>query len=214
MPARILVVSATLTESEVLNTIDRADLISMVAGVGTVATAWSLARYLNSAKRPDLAINIGIAGSYRNDIRMGEVVMPVSDCFAYEGIEDRTGFLTLAEAGLQNPDELPFRAGRIWAENNFVSEAPADLRKVNAITVGTATGSAETIKKLKGKFDPDIETMEGAAFFYVCRREKIPFMALRAISNMVEPRNRDKWNIPLALQNLGAKLREVLLLIY
>ena len=63
------------------------------------------------------------------------------------------------------------------------------------------------------KYHPDIETMEGAAFFYVCSREKIPFMALRAVSNIVEPRDREKWNIELALANLSVKLNEVSLLL-
>lgn len=213
MPARILVVSATHTESEVLDTFDGIEINSIVTGVGAVATAWALTAFLRTGPRPDLAVNIGIAGSYRDDVRIGEVVIPVSDCFADAGIEDRTGFLTLQEAGLLYPDEFPFRAGRIWADNSYVSAAPEGLRKVNAITAGTASGSAETIEKLKRKFDPDIETMEGAAFFYVCSMEKIPFLALRAVSNMVEPRDRGKWNIPLALQNLGERLRQVLLLI-
>ena len=45
--------------------------------------------------------------------------------------------------------------------------------------------------------------MEGATFFYICAREKIPFLSLRAISNKVEPGNRDAWDIQLALGNLA-----------
>lgn len=212
MPLRILVVSATPAESEILKAINGVDLIPVVTGVGTVATAWTLTRYLCGGQLPDLAINIGIAGSFNIDLKPGDVVMPVSDCIADAGVEDRSGFLSLSEAGLQDPDELPFRAGRIMAENRFVSEASEILRPVSAITVNTATGSLQTIARLSGKYNPDIETMEGAAFFYVCSREKVPFMALRAVSNMVEPRNREKWNIALALANLSAKLNEVLLL--
>ena len=59
------------------------------------------------------------------------------------------------------------------------------------------------------KFNPDIETMEGASFFYICARENIPFFAVRAISNRIETRNRDKWNIPLALEMLSKKLVEI-----
>jgi futalosine hydrolase len=53
--------------------------------------------------------------------------------------------------------------------------------------------------------------MEGATFFYICSMENIPFLALRAISNRVEKRNRDNWNITLALKNLSEKLNDVLL---
>jgi futalosine hydrolase len=63
------------------------------------------------------------------------------------------------------------------------------------------------------RYHPDIETMEGAAFFYVCSKENIPFLALRAVSNRVEPRDKAKWNIPLALKNLSDELGKVLLTI-
>ena len=42
---------------------------------------------------------------------IGDVVMPVSDCFADAGIEDGDNFLTLSEAGLTGADEFPFRNG-------------------------------------------------------------------------------------------------------
>jgi futalosine hydrolase len=191
--------------------LDGNEIIPLVTGVGTVATAWALTRVLSSGLKPDLAINIGIAGSYRDDIVTGAVVIPVSDCFADAGVETSTGFLTLAEAGLSDPDSFPFRSGRIFSENRFVSKALELSRSVNAITVNTATGSLSNIKKMSEKYNTDIETMEGAAFFYVCRKENIPFLAVRAISNRVEPRNREKWNIPLAINNLAEKLGEVLM---
>jgi futalosine hydrolase len=55
--------------------------------------------------------------------------------------------------------------------------------------------------------------MEGATFFYICCRENIPFLALRAISNKVELRNKNNWNIALALNNLSEKLVDVLLML-
>jgi futalosine hydrolase len=84
------------------------------------------------------------------------------------------------------------------------------LNPVNAITVNASTGSERTKQRLSEKFNPAIETMEGAAFFYICAREFIPFLALRSVSNMVEKRNRDKWNIPLAIDNMAVALESVL----
>lgn len=223
MPLRILLVTATSSEADALKMISGVQIITegfsfegneivpIVTGVGTVATAWALTRNFTSGLIPDLAINIGIAGSYRDDIRTGEVVVPVSDCFADAGVETISGFLTLAEAGLADPDAFPFRSGRIFSENRFVSGAVERLRPVNAITVNMATGTQNNIKMMSERYHPDIETMEGAAFFYVCSKEKIPFLAIRAISNRVEPRKRQKWDIPLAISNLADKLGEVLL---
>jgi len=181
----------------------------LVAGVGSVSTAWALKQWLSIHDRPGLAINAGIAGSYKDDIMIGNVVMPLTDCFADAGIEDGDNFITLFEAGLSNANEFPFRNGNITAESVYCAKLKGIIRSVKAITVNTATGSEVTKNKLLKKFNPVIETMEGATFFYICAREKIPFLALRAISNRVEPRNKDKWNITLALDNLSEKLNEV-----
>jgi futalosine hydrolase len=76
--------------------------------------------------------------------------------------------------------------------------------------VGTSTGTLATREKLISKFSPDIETMEGATFFYLCKRFGIPFFALRAISNRVEVRNRENWDIKTALRNLGESINYIL----
>jgi futalosine hydrolase len=43
----------------------------------------------------------------------------------------------------------------------------------------------------------------------VCLTEKIPFAELRAISNYVEPRNRDNWKMKEAIENLNTILIEL-----
>lgn len=223
MPFRISIIAATHEEASIVKDLECVESVSgriflsgmeidiLVTGVGTVATAWALTKMISSGLRPDLAINIGIAGTFRDDLPHGSVVMPVSDCFADAGIDTGKEFLTLSEAGLQDPDKFPFKKGKLIAENDFVSKVAGIIEPVNAVTVSTASGSEDVIRKIRAKYNPDIETMEGAAFFYVCEMEKIPFLALRSVSNRVEPRNRDNWNIPLALKNLSGELNNVLL---
>lgn len=223
MQLKILLVVATSAEADALKNIPeirqfpdsflygRHEIRLLISGVGSISTAWAMTKWLSANPKPDLAINAGIAGSYREDIIKGEVVIPVSDCFADAGIEDGNDFITLAEAGLQSPDKFPFTGGNIIANNKYITKAVSHLKPVKAITVNTATGSAVTIEKLIKKFNPDIETMEGATFFYICTGERIPFLAIRAISNKVEPRDRSKWDIPLAISNLSEKLKEIIL---
>jgi nucleoside phosphorylase len=52
--------------------------------------------------------------------------------------------------------------------------------------------------------------MEGGAFFYCCLKSKVPFIEIRAISNIVATRNREAWNIPLAVGNLTLELQPIL----
>ncbi len=223
MSLRILYVTATKSESESLQKIKgvirvddgyklgNIDLIPLVSGVGAFSTAWKLKQWISANGKPDLAVNAGIAGSFKDEIKIGDVVMPVSDCFADAGIEDGDKFLTLFEAGLMSPDESPFRECFLWTDLKYSIKLEDILKKTRAITVNTATGSESTKLRLIKKFNPDIETMEGAAFFYICAMENIPFLALRAISNRVEPRDKRNWNIPLALENLSETLSKVLI---
>lgn len=225
MSFKILYVAATVGEADILKNlkgilshrekvhIRNFEISVLVTGVGSMATAWALKQWISLNEKPDLAINAGIAGSYNEKLNIGDVVMPVTDCFADAGIEDGDNFLTLHEAGLTDKDEIPFRDGLIFSDSTYSELMKIILKPVKAITVNTATGSESTRERLFGKFNPDIETMEGAAFFYICTREKIPFLALRAISNKVETRNRSKWNITLALDNLSEKLNEVLIIL-
>lgn len=219
----ILLVLATSAEAEIIRMIPgisqereglfikgKHNISVLITGVGGISTAWSMKQWLSINIRPDLAINAGIAGSFREKFAMGEVVIPISDCFADLGIEIDSKYQTLAEAGLVDLNETPFENGFLVMRNDFYQNISSIIPSVNAVTVNTSSGSPASIERLIKKFNPDIETMEGATFFYICIREKIPFLALRAISNYVEPGRRSAWEIPLALKNLAGRLDEVL----
>ncbi len=222
MSFRILFVAATSSEADSLIKTDNIipvsgsyrykdfDISILVTGVGAIATLWAMSKWISAKGKPDLAINAGIAGSYREDIAIGDVVMPVTDCFADAGIEDGEDFLTLTEAGLLPADGFPFRDGLLHADKRYFVRMKPLLKPVDAITVNTSTGSETTRTRMLKKFNPDIETMEGAAFFYICTHESVPFLAIRAVSNRVERRNTGNWNIPLALNNLAGRLKEIL----
>lgn len=219
MSLRILYVTATAAEADTLKGIiavkpalgNNFEILSLVTGVGSVASAWALKNWFAVNGKPDLAINAGIAGSYNEELNAGDIVMPYVDCFADAGIEDRENFITLFEAGLTKANEFPYKDGHLYSDPAYFNKLKDIIKPVKAITLNTATGSETSKAKWMKKFNPDIETMEGATFFYICTLEEIPFLAIRAISNKVEPRNRSSWNIALALNNLSEKLIEILL---
>jgi len=83
-------------------------------------------------------------------------------------------------------------------KNNNINK----LKKVSGITVNTTHGAEISIEKIKSLFNPDVESMEGAAFFYACLLEGITCSQIRTISNKIEKRNKENWDIPLAVKNL------------
>ena len=178
----------------------------LITGVGMVATAFALGRHL-SLNRYDLVINLGIAGSFDFNLSIGEVVMITKDIFAELGAENGDEFLSLNELGFGdisqsanpgNAEAEPLQSSRL----NLT--ALEELKRVKAITVNKVHGNEFTIAKTLSKYDAQVESMEGAAFFYACSQMQARCMQIRAISNYVERRNQEKWNIGLAIKNLNA----------
>jgi len=63
---------------------------------------------------------------------------------------------------------------------------------------------------IRENFSPDVESMEGAAFHYVCLLEKINFLQLRAISNRVGERDKSKWKLKESIENLNKELLNII----
>jgi futalosine hydrolase len=180
----------------------------LITGVGMVFTTYKLTKALN-IKGYDLVINAGIAGSFNRNIKIGDVVFVEQEEFGDLGIENSNRFETVFEKGFTKKNEFPFKDGLLNC--NFPESTKSiDLTHVKALTSNTAHGNQNTINKLIEKFNPDIETMEGAAFFYVCLIEKVNFIEIRAISNYVETRDTSKWDIPQALENLSNHLIKII----
>jgi futalosine hydrolase len=51
--------------------------------------------------------------------------------------------------------------------------------------------------------------MEGAAFMYACLIHQIPFAEVRAVSNVVEKRNRASWKLREAIDNLNTTAQQI-----
>jgi len=190
---RVLVVAATEFEvgglmSEVRS--QGSDIDFLVTGVGMVATAFALGKHF-ATNQYDLAINLGISGSFDRHIALGEVVEVIEDSFSELGAENGETFLSIDELG--------------FGEGVFQSTAkPIHLKQVKAITVNTVHGNEPSIQKIIDRLNPQLESMEGAAFFYACKQAGIPCLQIRAVSNYVEKRNRDAWQIGLAIKNLNS----------
>ncbi|MEY3422016.1 MAG: futalosine hydrolase, partial [Bacteroidota bacterium] len=82
------------------------------------------------------------------------------------------------------------------------------LRSASSVTVNKVTGSQSSIQQIYEKYQPDLESMEGAAVFYTCNMMNTPSLQIRSVSNYIEPRNKANWNIPLAIKALNDYLIE------
>ncbi len=176
----------------------------LITGVGMQSTIFELTKTLLSTPY-DLVIQAGIGGAFNRDLSIGQVVSIQSDRFAQSGAEDDINFLDVFELNLLDPDKSPFSGG--WLKPNPLPTIEAlGIPVCNAITVETVLGNEMSIMRYRNKYKPDIESMEGAAAFFVCMQLNVACVQLRAISNYVEKRNKANWNIALAVEQLNTKL--------
>ncbi|HEY4784651.1 MAG TPA: futalosine hydrolase [Bacteroidales bacterium] len=214
----ILLVSATMREVEPLIEHFRLKSVQMnmlsgksnsnkidclISGVGMMATTYSLTKTL-AKKKYHLIINGGIAGSFHDNYIPGSVVEVINEHLADFGVDDNGIFRHVFEEKFIERDDFPFRDGVLMnpVKHHFTNHLP----NTTGVTVNVASGSTERIGTIKEKFNPDIETMEGAAVFYVALQQHLPFVEIRSVSNFVEPRNRKNWKVPLAIEKLNSAL--------
>jgi futalosine hydrolase len=195
---RVLVATATELEAapyaDVLRANSRHVVDVLVTGVGMVATAAGCARAL-ALIRYDVALNFGVCGSFDPALGPGTVVHVVRDRIAELGAEDGDAFLSLRDLNLGDDE--------VVNERPPANTALAALPAVLGITVNTVHGNDRSIAAVRGRLAPQVESMEGAAFMYACRVAGVPFAQVRAVSNVVERRNREAWRMAEAIASLG-----------
>lgn len=206
---KTLIVSATPFEVAPLRDamLGRQEIEFLVTGVGATATTFELTRRLMQGALPDCIINLGIAGAYDLEVfPIGSVVNVISDQFGDLGATEQDGtWLDLADIGLANKDSL------VFSQVNKGLNLFQDLPTAQGLTLQRTSGQAEQIAHLRRTFpQAQLESMEGAAVFHLAQHFDLPFFQIRAVSNLVEPRDRSKWNFPLAIANLNNCVREVL----
>lgn len=190
---KILIIAAT--SREVLSK-NFTDCDILITGIGMINACFELTTYLKK-NLPDLIINIGVAGSFNKDISLGQVLEVSNDCFSEIGVQNKNRFLNLNEIGFD-------------VITNFKYPEETKLVQANGITVNTVHGEKKSINEVFNRLNPDVESMEGAAFMMVSQKCNIRFIQIRAISNYVEERNKENWDLDLAIRNLNIELRNII----
>ncbi|MFN0275419.1 MAG: futalosine hydrolase [Chitinophagales bacterium] len=197
---KVLLVAATEFEAPMNLQTKNGDLDILISGPGILNTVYTMMVQMK-VKKYDFAIQAGICGAFHKNLSLGETVEVVSEEIADLGAEDDTSFQTVFEMGLMDKNMIPYQNGKILFPENTL-DSLRHLKKVHGITVNKVHGNEESIAKAIEKFQPEVESMEGAAFAYVCKMQNIPAVQVRAISNYVEKRNKANWKIELAVSNL------------
>ena len=94
-------------------------------------------------------------------------------------------------------------SGRIRNVTRPINPVLEQLPEVDGITVNTVHGNQQSIAAIRARCAPHVESMEGAAFLYSCLIRHLPCAEVRAVSNVVEHRNRSVWKVDQAIAALA-----------
>jgi futalosine hydrolase len=184
----------------------------LVTGMGPVATAISVSNYLSlHGPRIDGVVNIGVAGAYLDS---GVAILDI--CLAQQeflgdygicmqnGIQDFDSDLSKTSTPLLFSNDLVSRVKNILHNHNI------EFKVVNFVTVNCCTGTTKRGEYLREKFAAGCENMEGAAVVMACKKFAIPCVEIRCVSNIVEDRNTENWQLADAIENICRVIKVVL----
>jgi nucleoside phosphorylase len=180
----ILVVAATPFELAWVGSSARV----LACGIGPVEAAAATAASL-VAHRPDAVLHVGIAGARRSaDVPLRSVVIGL-----------RSTYSDIAAA-------IPVE--RVLAPAPaMLAAARAALPEAQVLEIATSAGVGRST-------GAPIEAMEGFGVLRAAALAGVPAIEVRVVSNVVEERDRSRWDIPGALAALAptgaAVLRQLL----
>lgn len=183
-------------------------VVCCAAGPGTAnaagATAALIERY-----QPSLVMMTGCGGACPGSgLAIGDLAIASEELFADLGVMTPEGWLDMQEMGLPLAitanqtlyNRLPLAQQPLQQALRCAGSLGLKLLKGNFATVAACSGTAARGWELAERYQVICENMEGAATALVCLRYGVPCLEIRGISNLVEDRDRSRWDIPAAVQ--------------
>lgn len=159
----------------------------------------------------ELVILFGVAGAYPSaGLEVGDIAVAEKEIYGDEGVLAKDGFHGTESIGIPL-----LKKGRKKYFNEFPLDKNLIKRVTNFksgtfVTVSTCTGTRKRALELRKRYGAICENMEGAAVAHICAIYGAPMLEIRGISNIVEGRDKNKWDIRLAAENCQKTLIEML----
>jgi futalosine hydrolase len=178
----ILVVAATDFEAALVDGVAGTSVV--VCGIGPVEAALATERAL-AASRPAALLQIGVAGA--QTLRDASVVIGSESVYA----------------DVIDPQARMPRVERVEPDPGLLAAARRALPDAHVLPIATTA-------RVGGGAICEVEAMEGFGALRAASLAAVPALELRAVSNPVAERDRDRWRIDEALVALRDALPAVL----
>lgn len=171
-----------------------ASIVLLTTGIGTAAaasvTSWALAQF-----QPRVVLNVGSCGGLAADISVGTVVVGTE--YAYS-IADATAF---GYAPGQVPGAPPRFISTAVNESGVqeivqLCEVSSVAARAGLMIAGDAFVTAPLAEPMREKFPGAVSAdMESTALAHACALHGIPFLAVRAVSDLCSPRANEEFHL-------------------
>jgi len=208
LKARAIVARSAVIGSKTIRegTIDGSDVLLCVSGMGKVNAAHG-ASILMARYDPEALIIFGIGGAYpASGAAVGDVVLANREIAGDEGVLTAEGFKgaeymgipLLKTAGSVIFNDYPAPEVLLKKALQVLRSSSGGVQAGPFVSVSSSTGTVARARELEARYRGLCENMEGAAAAQVAEFHQVPWLEVRAISNIVEDRDLSKWDIPRA----------------
>jgi futalosine hydrolase len=198
--------------------LDGAEVVLLAGGMGKSNAAHALTALLETRDVRGV-IGFGIGGAYPGaGLDVGGIAMATEAVYGDEGVQTPAGWMGTEGIGIplwqgaqaRRFNAFPLDADRVERARTALAAAGYKVRTGPFVTVsccsGTAALGAAMVERVPGAL---CEGMEGAALAHVAAIYEVPFLELRAVSNLVEDRDLARWRIREAAEAAQDAVRVV-----
>ncbi len=203
---RVLVVTSVPAEAEAIRSHDGATVV--VSGIGRTNAAAATAETILQHGPFDAVLSAGVAGALPGGgLEVGEAVVASSCVYVEEGLVTPSGFSNMAAMGFSLGD---FEGNAVPVDAQLLSRLAGHFRTGPIATVATCSGTDAAAEAVVDRTGAIAEAMEGAAVVHAARRQRVPAIELRVVSNTTGDRPRQQWDLAGALAALGPAVEQAL----
>ncbi|MCQ2975874.1 MAG: hypothetical protein MJ211_13825 [Bacteroidales bacterium] len=167
----------------------------LITGVGYFSVVYYLTKTL-FLHEYCVVFAVGICGDYNQNNDIPQIYVVKKANFADTGFENENKcFQPLVGSKFLDKNMFPFKNGSLINNNADLFADYFGLKIVTANSVNRTNTDVNYLTELLNVFPADIETMESAAFHYVCIQQNVNFVEIRASSNHTIPKCNEKWRI-------------------
>lgn len=198
--------------------LDGAEVVLLPGGMGKTNAAHALTALLESMGVRGV-VGFGIGGAYPGSgLDVGGIALATEAVYGDEGVQAPDGWMSTEGIGIplwqcggaRTFNAFALDAERVERARTALAAAGYDVRTGPFVTVSCCSGTAALGTAMAARVPGALcEGMEGAALAHVAAIYGVPYLELRAVSNLVEDRDLSRWRIREAAEAAQAAVRVV-----